>query len=229
MLLAAHGERRAGATNAGVTHLAAKLRGHGLDVAVGFVNSTPSIAGGLAALGERDVVVYPLFLSDGYFTRIRLPQLLEQAVRPGRRTVRILPPLGLDPGLPALIVDHLAGVARSRDLVPQSLGVILLAHGSTKDAASRACAEQIAAAVHGRASFRDVRVALLEEPPSLSEAAADLAAPIIVLGLFAGEGLHGAADAPQLVDALGRDAAYAGTVGVLEGLDDVVAAAVARA
>jgi hypothetical protein len=51
-----------------------------------------------------------------------------------------------------------------------------------------------------------------------------------VLGLVAGEGLHGAADAPRLVAELGRaDAAYAGTIGSLDGIGDLVAAALARA
>ena len=48
----------------------------------------------------------------------------------------------------------------------------------------------------------------------------------IVLGLFAGGGLHGAEDAPCLVAALGRsDVSYAGTLTGLDGIDDVIAAA----
>jgi hypothetical protein len=75
-----------------------------------------------------------------------------------------------------------------------------------------------------------VRTALLEEPPSLREAASDLSGPIIIFGLFAGEGMHGGGDAPQLVEDLGRsDTVFAGTISQLDGIADVVAAAVARA
>lgn len=227
LLLAAHGERRQGAANQGVERLAETLRGRGLAVAVGFVSGAPSIGDGLRALGDCDVVVYPLFQSEGYFTRIRLPQLLQEAAGAGR-TIRILPPLGCDPLLADLIVGRLVVAASEQSRKPSD--VILLAHGSTKDASSRLAAEQLAESVRKRAMFRTVRVALLEEPPSLRKAAAELTGPIVVLGLFAGDGLHGGNDAPRLVAGLGRaDAAYAGTIGSLAGIDDLVAAAVVRA
>jgi len=38
-----------------------------------------------------EIVVCPLFLADGYFTRVRIPQLLGAT----DRTFRILPPIGL--------------------------------------------------------------------------------------------------------------------------------------
>ena len=64
----------------------------------------------------------------------------------------------------------------------------------------------------------------------LQEAAAELPGPVIIFGLFMGEGLHGAGDAPRLVQELGRpDAVYAGTLAQLDGIEEVVAAALGRA
>lgn len=51
----------------------------------------------------------------------------------------------------------------------------------------------------------------LEEPPSLDEAVASIVGPAIVVGLFSGEGLHGAKDAPKLSPCL-RRRRYAGLV-----------------
>jgi sirohydrochlorin cobaltochelatase len=147
-----------------------------------------------------------------------------------RRTIRMLPPLGLDPALVLILIDRLMETAQARGLAAARTGVILLAHGSSKDPASRIAAERITAEVGRRTSFRAVRTALLEEPPSLREAASELSGPIIIFGLFAGEGMHGGGDAPQLVEDLGRsDTVFAGTISQLDGIADVVAAAVARA
>ena len=73
-------------------------------------------------------------------------------------------------------------------------------------------------------------VAFLEEQPSLEEAAGSISGPAIVLGLFSGEGLHGAKDAPKLVARLGRrDIVFAGIMGSGPGIEDLVARAVVAA
>ncbi|HEY2186002.1 MAG TPA: CbiX/SirB N-terminal domain-containing protein [Xanthobacteraceae bacterium] len=233
LLLAAHGERSSGAMNAGIARLAADLRGRHIvqEVAIGFIKGIPTITESVRALHADEILVYPLFLADGYFTRTRLPELLQDASAADRhRRVRILPPLGLHPSLAPLIVERLVGTARARGIAPAHAAVILLSHGSRTDPASRNAAELIAAEVRQRASFLAVRVALLEESPSLREAASDLSGAIFVFGLFAGEGMHGAGDAPRLVEELRRaDAVFAGNVASLDGIADLIAAAVARA
>ena len=80
------------------------------------------------------------------------------------------------------------------------------------------------------AAFRKVAIALLEEPPSLQDAAASVEGPAVVVGLFSGEGLHGAKDAPRLVAQLGRsDIVFAGIMGSGPGIAELVAQAVERA
>jgi sirohydrochlorin cobaltochelatase len=232
LLLAGHGERSAGASNEGMARLAADLRRRQIvqEVAVGFIKGSPTITESVRALRANDLLVYPFFLSDGYFTRTRLPELLCHASPADGQHIRMLPALGLDPSLAPLIVERLARAARAPSVAAEDASVILLAHGSRTDPASRDAAERMAAEVRQRASFRVVRVALLEESPSLAEAASDLSGPTIVFGLFAGEGMHGAGDAPRLVADLRRaDAVFAGTLASLDGLADLVAAAVARA
>src|SRR6267154_2459087 len=72
LLLAAHGERRMDADNAGVARLARSLadKGVAVEIGFGFIKGSPPVDEAIGALSSRDVVVYPLFLSDGYFTRV---------------------------------------------------------------------------------------------------------------------------------------------------------------
>ena len=80
LLIAAHGERSPDATNDGVKRIARAVSARGLvsEVAVGFINGVPTIGEAFAALAAPRVIVYPLFASNGYFTRDRLVQLLER-------------------------------------------------------------------------------------------------------------------------------------------------------
>ena len=231
LLIAAHGERSPDANNEGVRRIARAVSIHALvsEVAVGFINGVPTIGEAFASLAAPRVIVYPLFASSGYFTRDRLMQLLDAANEEGR-DVEVLPPLGLDPGLPDLVLDRATKIASENDFTPDASTVILLAHGSRRNSASREATGQVARAIEGRAAFRSVDIALLEERPFLSEAAALVQGPAIVVGMFSGEGMHGAGDAPRLIAELNRnDVVYAGVIGNFAGIEDLVAGAVAEA
>jgi sirohydrochlorin ferrochelatase len=233
VLLAAHGERHERCANEDIARLAAALRARNLvaDVAFGFIKGTPTIAEAIRRLVARYVIVYPLFLSNGYFTRVRLPQLLDEAmVHDKDRIIRVLPPLGLDPSLPGVVIERLVGTARVARLTPSRTSVVLLAHGSSTDPASRVVAQQLAERLRQHGQFGAVCTALLAEPPSLCEVVAELPGPIIVVGFFAGRGLHGGADAHRLLAEIGRaDIVWGGTIGSFESMEDLVAGAVARA
>ena len=230
LLLAAHGERREDAENASVARLAGNLAAAGVatEVGFGFIKGTPAVDEAIRALSLAHIIVYPLFLADGYFTRVVLAQLIEQSKRQDQ-IITVLAPLGLDPALGDLIVDEVLDAARYHSIWPEEVTVVLVAHGSTNDRASRIATEQLADCVRGRRCFRDTRIALLEEAPSLAEATADTPGPIIVVGLFAGEGMHGLNDARRLVMELGRDnIVLVGPVGTFRGLDAIVATAVTQ-
>jgi sirohydrochlorin cobaltochelatase len=230
LLLAAHGERRPGATNEAVVRLVARLRARNLaaQIGCGFIKGTPTIREAIEAFTADTIIVYPLFLSDGYFARVRLPELLDEAIATTHpRALRILPPLGLDPGFPVFITEQAAAAARARRLGPSRINLVLLAHGSSTDPASCIATGRLAEAIGKRRRFRSVQMALLGESPSLAQTAARLAGPMMVLGLFAGDGMHGATDAARLVTELDRpDALFAGTIANFDGIEQLVASAV---
>ncbi|MGB8400060.1 CbiX/SirB N-terminal domain-containing protein [Bradyrhizobium sp.] len=231
LLIAAHGERRLGARNAGVWRIAQAVAAQNpvSEVGVGFISGAPTIGEAFATLTAPRVIVYPLFASSGYFTRDRLVQLLDEANNEGR-SVEVLPPLGLDPGLSDFVVAHAAGAARRSGFAPRASTVILLAHGSRRNSASREATERIAREIRHRAEFRDVHIALLEERPFLRDAAALAPGSAIVVGLFSGEGMHGANDAPRLIAELDRnDIVFAGVIGSFPGVEELISTAVTKA
>lgn len=231
VLVAAHGERTPGAENANARRVAEALADGGLaaEVGVGFISGSPSIAEALRTLTSPRIIVYPLFASSGYFSRDRLVQLLDEGNRQNRE-LTLLTPLGLDQGMPDFVIARASEACRDHGFAPASSTIILLAHGSRRNAASREAAEWVARGIQGRSSFGDVRIALLEEHPFLHEAAHGVMGPVVVVGLFSGEGLHGARDAPRLIAELARsDVAYAGVVGSMAGIEELVIRSVERA
>lgn len=231
LLIAAHGERKPGANNEGVWRIARAVSARGLvsEVGVGFMNGAPTISEALVALTAPKVIVYPLFVANGYFTRDRLAQLLDEANNESRN-VEVLPPLGLDPGLPDFVLAAATGAALQSGFAPQASTVILLAHGSRRNSASREATERIAREIRHRAAFQDVHIALLEERPFLRDTEALVRGPVIVVGMFSGEGMHGAGDAPRLIAELNRnDIAFVGVIGSLSGVEELILTAVTKA
>jgi len=232
LLLASHGERRTDADNAGVVRLARSLADKGVaaEIGFGFIKGSPPVDEAIWALLSRDIVVYPLFLSDGYFTRVALPRLVEQAKQnDATRTISILPPLGLEPALAGVIADEAVAACHSHTHLPAQTSIVLLAHGSKTDQASRMAAERLADCVRQRRCFYDTRIALLGEAPLLADTIEGMSGPIIVVGLFAGEGMHGVDDAKRLVAELKRDdVMLIGPVGTFAGIETVIVSAVTK-
>lgn len=178
-----------------------------------------------AALGRSPeaplgpVVVYPLFMAEGLFVRVKLPKLLAEH---GFAETRMLPVFGLDPGLVDLVEHRLRSIASMQGgLEPKDLRIALIAHGSASgDPGSRRAAEAIAATLRARLGA-DVRLGFIEEAPVYDRLIADTK-PAVVVGLFVSAGTHAVDDvaaavatSPHVrhhVDAIGRDAGVAGLV-----------------
>ncbi len=208
LLIVAHGERGGKRHNRLPNIIAERMRSSGRfqDVAIGYISDTPDLASAGARLKGDEVRIVPLFMSDGYYVRQAIPERLAISGdndASGRRIV-ILAPTGLSARLPAIVAGEAASAARSAGLQPDSAHLLMVAHGSGNDPASRLAAEAAAAAVSALQVFGAVHTAFLEEPPLLAKALAALPGPLIVSGFFIGEGLHGAEDLGAAVAASGR-------------------------
>jgi sirohydrochlorin ferrochelatase len=210
LLIVAHGERGGVGEDRLTNELVERLRRRGrfAAVAAGFIRSRPSVAEACDTLPEGPVWVYPLFMSAGYYVATAIPRDLgldADGRDGGGRPITILRPLGLNPRLPAMIADLAGSAASAAALEPRALTLLLVAHGSSKDGASREAALAVAAAVERLGPFVRVETAFLDEAPFLDDALASLPGPAVAVGLFAGEGMHGGEDLPQAVDRCGRD------------------------
>ena len=228
VLLAAHGERRGAGNNAAVAALASQLaqRDVAAEIRFGFINGRPTIGEAAHGFAASEILVYPLFMADGHFTRTRLPQLVAEAQRqePHRR-IGILPALGLDPGLAGLVANKVTAAARGRGLADRAVSVALLAHGSASNAASRLAAQALGRRIGALRRFARVSCAFLDEPPALTDCVRRLAGPVIVIALFIGDGLHGGEDVPALMRALRCDVTFGGSVGAWPEIAEIVSAA----
>lgn len=165
------------------------------------------------------VTVYPLFMAEGQFVRVKLPRLLTEH---GFDDMVMLPVFGLDPGLVDLIERRLRSIASMQGgLEPADLRIALIAHGSASgDAGSRLASEAIAVPLAARLRA-DVRLGFVEEVPFFDRVITE-ERPDVVIGLFVSAGTHALDDVAAAVaaalhvrhhvDAIGRDAGVADLV-----------------
>lgn len=233
LLLAAHGERLAGAANESVVRLASSLAACKVadEVGIGFVKDTPTVGQAMDAFTATDIVVYPLFMSSGYFAGSRLKHLCADALakRP-ELTVRILPPLGLESALAVVVAERADAAARQLGQASVGTTIVLMAHGSTQDQASYIATTELADRLRKLKRFSDVVAVFLEQPPALTDVLSRQTGPVAVVGLFVGDGLHGGEDVARSIAALQRsDIVFAGNVGTWPEISEIVAAAVVSA
>jgi sirohydrochlorin ferrochelatase len=230
VLIAAHGGRDTGGhSNEGIFALADNVAAFLGDVrvGVGFIGGNPALDAAIELLAAPDIIVYPLFMADGYFGSTVLNRLLEGAGRMRQGSITILPALGLDPALADFVVAEAASAVTLRGMLVDQVTLVLLAHGSRRSRNSASAAEQTASKARAHRLFADVRVSFLDEPPSLEKAVSEISGPVAIVGLFSGEGLHGGNDATRLMAQLDRkDAIYVGNVGSFPGLEKLIATAV---
>jgi len=230
LLVAAHGDGGTDPRDETVRLLAERLARR-LDVPVDwatlkrpetFAAAHARLAASLGTPGDTPlagVAVYPLFMAEGFFSRVKLPKCLDEA---GFEEPRLLPVLGLTPGLVDTLEHRLRSLAAmTGGREPKDLRIVLVAHGSASgDAGPRRAAEAIVADLAYRLETH-LHLAFIEEAPFF-DAVIDEIRPEIVVGLFVSAGTHALDDVAAHVaktggvlhhiEAIGRDAGVADLV-----------------
>ena len=180
-----------------------------------FAEARARLAGALGRTPDADlgpVAVYPLFMAEGFFVRVKLPKLLAEH---GFAEPVMLPVFGLDPALVDLLEHRLRSIASMQGGgVPADFRIALIAHGSgSGDTGSRRAAEAIVADLSYRLGTR-LHLGFIEEAPVFDALIRETDAQIVV-GLFVSAGTHALDDVAALVattpsvrhhvDAIGRD------------------------
>ena len=231
LILVAHGERNvSNANQALIAHAAALAsRVDCVCVECGVLNGEPSLETVLDSAvrnGADHVLTYPFFMADGYFVSKVLPERV--AAASPDLDYSILPPLGLDSGLARLMMTCALRSAAEAAFDPEASQLLVVGHGSKLERASAEATRQIADELAAMARFGCVRSAFIEEPPFVGDALAGAKEPLIVVGFFAGDGMHSSQDVPAAIEESGARAVYIGPIGTSAAVRDLVVGAVAR-
>jgi sirohydrochlorin ferrochelatase len=102
-------------------------------------------------------------------------------------------------------------------------------HGSKIGPASADATRKVAAQIAQHNHFQSVECAFLEEAEFLADALTrSERTPTVVLGFFAGDGLHSAEDVPETISETGSKAVYAGSIGKAPEVRELILQAVAN-
>jgi sirohydrochlorin ferrochelatase len=229
-VLVAHGDRGGAAPNTALRAQAEAVhRLTGLDVRTGMLKGDPTIEQALAdaaATGAKNIAVYPLFMADGYFVQKVRERVVAIGLVP---EPKILAPLGLDPGLPDILVQEAVSVAPRRGLEPLNARLLIVGHGSKLGPASATATRKAAARAALARRFASVTTAFLEEEPFLDDALRASPVPTVVAGFFFGDGMHAGEDVPDAIEETGANAIYTGAIGNSPSVAPLIAAALQAA
>lgn len=226
LILAGHGSHRSGASAAPVFEVAERIRATGefREVIEAFWKEEPSLAEALDLVSGDGVVVVPLFLAEGYFTRVVVPRELQ--ARPRRaRPVALASPVGAHARMAEMILR------RADEAVPADeagdWNLLVIGHGTDRSATSGRTLERTRAALRCDGGFREVRVAFLDQEPRPGKVIRELGeGPVVIVPFFLSEGWHAGTTLPdELGIASGRKGSrvrYTAPVGTLPQLAVVV-------
>jgi len=226
VVLASHGDRGGASPNAALHRQAEAVHVlTGLTVLTGMLKGDATIEQAItdaAATGAARVAVYPLFMADGYFVQKVRERVNAAGVTP---EPLMLTPLGLDPGLPDILVQEALAAASAAGLDAATSRLLIVGHGSKLGPASAAATRKAAARVAVVRRFATVTTAFLEEEPFVEDALRASTAPTIVAGFFFGDGMHAGEDVPDAIAETGANAVYTGAIGNSPAVAPLIAAA----
>ncbi len=169
-----------------------------MDVPGWNIGSATLAAPGALATALSDAgplpIVYPLFMTDGWFIQTLLPK------RIGAHPVDILAPLGTEAALPDLVSSWLQSELSQAGWQSSETTLVIASHGSGRSQNSARDTNRFAQALTSRITFADTRTGYIEEAPYLSDAAKHAGHQSICLPFFAASGEHVQEDIPQALD-----------------------------
>lgn len=191
------------------------------DVRVCSLYGTPELGGVLDDVTSQEIFVVPWLMCAG-FTMDRLKEMI--GIHPAAPRVVLAEPIGAEPAIADLAANIAADACRSRNWRVEQTGLLLIGHGSGRNAVSAQTTRGHAARMAATGRFAAVATAFLDEPPSPAEALAGLDTPnSVAVGLFAEHSLHSEDDVPRLLGT-GRDVHYTGPIGTAPDLVDIIVA-----
>jgi sirohydrochlorin ferrochelatase len=168
----------------------------------------------------ENAIIFPLFMSDGWFVRDLLPKRLEAA---GACSYRILPPFGTLPDTQELAVQIVRHHISANHWTDHQTTLILAAHGSGRSPFSALAAKKTAAKIATVLPLRDIKVGFIEEPPMLGDVARNTGRETLCLPLFVELWGHVTTDIPQALEKAGFTGRLLDPVGIHANVPRIIA------
>ena len=229
VLLVAHGERGGRFNNARLVELANEVRANlascglgPIEVEAGVMKGDPSIKDAWDHLTAPNRLLYPFFMSDGYFCTKILPQKVRTAIGDTNLELTPLPPFGvsqrLADGIIAALLVELDHLGRKGEKAP----VLIAAHGASVDKQSSRRAQELADALIASEHFGAVSCAFLDEAPYLEEVVPEIDPATLILPHFNGLGSHSVDDMAELATICPEGVHFVAPVGGQHWVADVI-------
>lgn len=185
-------------------------------------SATLAMPGRLEKVMQNGALIYPFFMAKGWFTAKVLPKRLVGF------DYLMAAPFGRDPALPGLSATALRTKAREQGWNPETVSILLAAHGSARGPKAAEATEQFAKALQAKMPQAQIRPGYVEEPPHIDTSAHGLPETSICLPFFAQSGDHVRSDIPQALEAANFTGPVLPVAGALPGSARMVAESIAR-
>lgn len=231
LVLVGHGSHLNANSSAPIRALATEMRSRGAfaEVRTGYWKEEPALSRCLDGCIDSEVVVVPVFISNGYFTKTVIPREMRlegpETVRSGQR-IRYTAPVGADPSLAEVIIQR----AHEVGATPAD-AVAVLGHGTRRDSESERNILAMAARVAESGQFAEAGAVFLDQEPDMRHLLELFSAhTVVVVPFFIAEGWHVGQTIPDDL-ALegaetrrdGRVVRYAQPIGMHPAVADIVA------
>jgi len=161
----------------------------------GFLKETPLIEECLDYVDVEKMIILPVFLAEGYYTKKVIPEKLGLDKRIGDYTY--LKPLGLDIFIQEMITDQ--AKRAMGEWTEEETSLVLLGHGSTKSKTSKDTLLEHIEGLKIQTSFAQITDLWLEEPPFIKDWRDVVTQKrVLFIPYLIADGQHGGWDIPEL-------------------------------
>lgn len=166
---------------------------------------------------ERRPIVYPFFMSRGWFVTGMLAQRLNSY------DYELLDPFGLERNLPSLAAAAICAEINRLGWTVQHTDLLLAAHGSGRGNRAAEAAYDFAEKLNERVSLKSLTTGFVEQTPYIRESARALGPNSLCLPFFAQSGDHVREDIPEGLGASAHEVRQMPALGALPGVPDLIA------
>lgn len=220
VVLAAHGSGDDPAASDLVEQQVSLLSQAGVvdEVVAAFHQGAPGFGEVLDGLTAEQVLVVPLFTSEGYYTSEVLPRGLKLNRRFPRVRLRQTRPVGSHPAVTDMLVRRVEKLAGHYGLELQQTTLLLVGHGTVRNPRSRDTTLDLVDRLARAGIAAEVRAGFLDHNPSVESALAEAGyGTVIVLPFLLGGGRHATRDLPARIGLTGAPSSPLPRMGQVNG------------